>query len=159
VESSLEALQPVRSVRIDSADSPLSQIWNELLNQYHYLGAGPLCGAQIRYLIRGGAGEWLGGLAFSASAWRVEVRDRWIGWNEEAPRTSAGSDCQQPVFDSALRARAKSSFACLGFSVAAGGKRLVRAVMAMSPRWWKRLSMRSALQGPAIRPPTGSWSA
>ena len=86
VESSLEALQPVSLVRIDSADSPLSRIWNELMNQDHYLGAGPLCGAQIRYLLRSGTGEWLGGLAFSASAWRVEARDRWIGWNEEARR-------------------------------------------------------------------------
>ena len=86
VESSLEALQPVSLVRIDSADSPLSRIWNELMNQDHYLGAGPLCGAQIRYLLRSGTREWLGGLAFSASAWRVEARDRWIGWNEEARR-------------------------------------------------------------------------
>ena len=75
------------------------------MNQEHYLGAGPLCGAQIRYLLVSGAGEWLGGLAFSAPAGRAQARDRWIGWNEEA-RTFAGSDCQQPVFDSTLRARA-----------------------------------------------------
>jgi hypothetical protein len=86
VESSLEALQPVSLLRIDSADSPHSRIWNELMNQEHYLGAGPLCGAQIRYLLCSGAGGWLGGLAFSASAWRVEARDRWIGWNEQARR-------------------------------------------------------------------------
>jgi Domain of unknown function (DUF4338)/Transposase DNA-binding/Transposase Tn5 dimerisation domain len=86
VESSLEALQPVSLLRIDSADSPHSRIWNELMNQEHYLGAGPLCGAQIRYLLCSGAGGWLGGLAFSASAWRVEARDRWIGWNEQGRR-------------------------------------------------------------------------
>ena len=86
IESSLEALQPVSLLRIDSADSPHSRIWNELMNQEHSLGAGPLCGAQIRYLLGSGAGEWLGGLAFSASAWRVEARDRWIGWNEQARR-------------------------------------------------------------------------
>jgi hypothetical protein len=44
VESSLEALQPVSLLRIDSADSPHSRIWNELMNQEHYLGAEPLCG-------------------------------------------------------------------------------------------------------------------
>lgn len=86
VETSLQVLQPVSLVRINSADSALSRIWNDLMNQYHYLGAGPLCGAQIRYLIRSGTGEWLGGLAFSASAWRVKARDRWIGWNEEVRR-------------------------------------------------------------------------
>jgi hypothetical protein len=86
VEESLEALQPVSLVPIEGAESTLSSIWNELMNQYHYLGAGPLCGAQIRYLIRSQAGEWLGGLAFSAAAWQLAARDRWIGWSPEARR-------------------------------------------------------------------------
>ena len=85
-ETSLEALQPVSLVRINSADRAVSRVWKELMNRYHYLGAGPLCGAQMRYLIRSAAGEWLGGLAFSAAAWRVEARDRWIGWSREARR-------------------------------------------------------------------------
>ncbi len=86
VECSLTELQPVSLVRINSAGSTVSRVWNELMNRYHYLSAGPLCGAQIRYLIRSGAGEWLGGLAFSAAAWRLEARDRWIGWSEAARR-------------------------------------------------------------------------
>ena len=49
----------------------------------HYLGAGPLCGAQLRYLVRCREGL-LGALAFSASAWRLGTRDRWIGWSERA---------------------------------------------------------------------------
>jgi hypothetical protein len=82
----LSVLQPVSLVRIGSADSAASRTWNALMNRYHYLGAGPLCGAQIRYLIRSGTGEWLGGLAFSAAAWQVQPRDRWIGWSSEARR-------------------------------------------------------------------------
>ncbi len=85
-ETSLEALQPLSLVRIDSADCAVSRVWKQLMNRYHYLGAGPLCGAQIRYLIRSGTGEWLGGLAFSAAAWRLGARDRWIGWGGEARR-------------------------------------------------------------------------
>jgi Druantia protein DruA/Transposase Tn5 dimerisation domain/Transposase DNA-binding len=85
-ETPLSVLQPVSLVRIDSADSAASRTWNALMNGYHYLGAGPLCGAQIRYLIRSGTGEWLGGLAFSAAAWQVDPRDRWIGWSSEARR-------------------------------------------------------------------------
>ena len=54
------------------------------MERYHYLGSGPLCGAQLRYLIRSGKGQWLGGLAFSASAWRVKARDGWIGWSDRA---------------------------------------------------------------------------
>lgn len=86
VEQPLAALQPVNLVRVNRADRRASRIWNDLMNQYHYLGAGPLCGAQLRYLITSGAGEWLGGLAFSAAAWQLEARDRWIGWSGEARR-------------------------------------------------------------------------
>lgn len=46
--------------------------------------SGPLCGAQIRYLARSGRFGYIGGLSFSACARRVESRDAWIGWTEEA---------------------------------------------------------------------------
>ena len=65
----LKSLQPVEVIRIDSSDSAKSRIWNELMEQYHYLGAGPLCGSQVRYLIRSEKHGWLGGLAF----WMVRL--------------------------------------------------------------------------------------
>jgi hypothetical protein len=80
----LKELGGVDLVRIDSSDSQESKIWNTLMERYHYLGSGPLCGAQIRYLIKSSRFGWLGGLSFSAAAWRIEARDRWIGWSEEA---------------------------------------------------------------------------
>jgi len=40
----------------------------------------------MRYLIKSSRYGWLGGLAFSAAAWRVEARDRWIGWSDEGRR-------------------------------------------------------------------------
>jgi hypothetical protein len=52
----------------------------------HPLGSGPLCGAQLRYLIRSPGCGWLGGLAFSAAAWHLASRDRWIGWSDAARR-------------------------------------------------------------------------
>lgn len=71
-------VRPVtRRDRQDHAD------WVRLMGSSHYLGAGPLCGAQIRYLVRCSEGL-LGALAFSASAWRLGARDRWIGWSESA---------------------------------------------------------------------------
>jgi hypothetical protein len=82
----LVELQPVEVVPVGVAESRAAQTWNEYLNRYHPQGAGPLCGAQIRYSIRSRTGEWLGGLAFSAAAWRLEARDCWIGWNEQARR-------------------------------------------------------------------------
>jgi hypothetical protein len=83
---SLEELGGVDLVRIDSSDSKESKIWNALMGTYHYLGSGPLCGAQMRYLMKSRSFGWLGGLAFSAAAWRVEARDSWIGWSEESRR-------------------------------------------------------------------------
>jgi len=84
IECSLKELGGVELVRVNSAESQASRCWNELMERYHYLGSGPLCGAQLRYLIKSGKGQWLGGLAFSASAWRIQARDHWIGWSDRA---------------------------------------------------------------------------
>ena len=57
-----------------------SRLWNGLIARYHYLGYTPLPGAQLRYLIHWDGGV-LGALGFGAAAWKVAVRDRWIGWD------------------------------------------------------------------------------
>jgi hypothetical protein len=62
----------------------LSRVWRGLLDAHHYLKSGPLCGAQLRYLVRSPRYGWLGGLSYSACAWRVECRDEWIGWTQGA---------------------------------------------------------------------------
>ncbi|NJO12291.1 MAG: DUF4338 domain-containing protein [Gammaproteobacteria bacterium] len=80
----MKSLQPVELVLIGSADSAASRVWNELMDQHHYLGRGPLCGAQLRYLVRSEPHGWLGGVSFSAAAWRLQARDQWIGWNDAA---------------------------------------------------------------------------
>lgn len=84
IACSLRALGGVELVKVTSADSKVSKTWNELMERYHYLGSGPLCGAQLRYLIKSAKGQWLGGLSFSASAWCVKARDQWIGWSHGA---------------------------------------------------------------------------
>ena len=81
----LEELGPIQLVLVGSRQSQNYRVWKGLLETYHYLGAGPLCGAQLRYLIQCPRG-WLGALAFSAAALRLESRDQWIGWSEVARR-------------------------------------------------------------------------
>jgi hypothetical protein len=83
---SLEELGEVEIVPITSRYSKSSRQWNHLLDAYHYLGNGPLCGAQIRYLVRSESYGYLGGLSFSAATWRLKARDEWIGWSERARR-------------------------------------------------------------------------
>jgi len=85
-EGKLEQLEPIKLIAVGSADSRASREWNEMMNRYHYLGAGPLCGAQMRYLVHSENYGYLGGLAFSAAAWRLESRDEWIGWADPARR-------------------------------------------------------------------------
>ena len=69
---------------IPVSSSALSRVWRGLLDAHHYLNSGPLCGAQLRYLIRSARYGWLGGLSYSACALRVSCRDEWIGWSQAA---------------------------------------------------------------------------
>lgn len=79
INQPLKALLPIEISLVNN--SPQSQLWNELVERYHYLGYKPLIGAQIRYLFRSSSGI-LGIIGFSAAAWRIASRDQWIGWSE-----------------------------------------------------------------------------
>ena len=59
-----------------------SYLWNEYVDRYHYLRYTPLPGAQLRYFATA-RGQVLALLSFSASAWKTEPRDRFIGWTRE----------------------------------------------------------------------------
>ena len=82
----LEQLGKINIVPVSSRYSQASQIWNALMQRWHYLGKGPLCGAQIRYLVESSRHGWVGALAFSAAQWRMRERDKYIGWSEAARR-------------------------------------------------------------------------
>ena len=57
-------------------------LWAEYVHRYHPLGYKQSFGAQQRYFICCTQG-YLGCLLFSASAWALDSRDTWIGWNIE----------------------------------------------------------------------------
>ena len=79
VTAQLADLGPVEIVAVSSRYAETSRVWNDLMGTYHYLGAGPLCGAQIRYLVRCDRYGWLGALAFSSATLRLKEREKWIG--------------------------------------------------------------------------------
>lgn len=87
IRGSVKQFDDLELIAVSSRTPELSNVWNGLVGTYHYLGAGPLVGAQMRYLIRGGQ-RWLGGLAFSAPAWQSTARDRWIGWSSRARKAN-----------------------------------------------------------------------
>lgn len=84
VKARLAQLGRIDLVLVGSRDSACARLWAALMQAHHYLGAGPLCGAQIRYLVRSQRHGIVGALAFSAAAWRVAARDRYIGWSDRA---------------------------------------------------------------------------
>ena len=84
VKAPLGELGRIDLVLVRSRHSRASRLWRELMQRYHYLGAGPLCGAQLRYLVRSERYGIVGAAAFSAAAWRVRARDRFIGWSDRA---------------------------------------------------------------------------
>ncbi len=56
-----------------------SQLWNEYVDRYHYLGYTPLPGAQLRYFATA-RGQVVALFGFGAAAWKTKPRDRYIGW-------------------------------------------------------------------------------
>ena len=84
-------LRELGEVTVDPVSSRYakeSKIWFALLDQYHYLGSGPLCGAQIRYVVKSSNHGYLGALAFSSASWALKYRDDYIGWTENARRAN-----------------------------------------------------------------------
>ena len=73
---------------VTSSDSKASMTWKSLLDEHHYLGSGPLVGAQIRYLIHSSVYGYIGAMSFSSAAWALIKRDEWIGWTEGARRAN-----------------------------------------------------------------------
>ena len=86
-DSTLKAVVgEIRIIKICSRYCKPYRIWKELMDRYHYLGSGPLCGNQMKYLIESERYGYVWGLAFSSSAWSLEARDKWIGWDERCRR-------------------------------------------------------------------------
>lgn len=56
--------------------------WREWVGRFHYIGYKIPFGAHLRYFIQTDQAQRLGCLQISSPAWRMAVRDRWIGWGE-----------------------------------------------------------------------------
>lgn len=86
VACSLDRLGEIEVWPVSSRFARDSRVWNDLMSRFHPRGKGPLCGAQLRYVVRSSRQGWLGGLSFSAATWRLKDREKWIGWSEPARR-------------------------------------------------------------------------
>jgi Domain of unknown function (DUF4338) len=77
-----EPVHLLGELKFNLVTSKNSQLWNEYIHRYHYLGFTPLPGAQLRYFVTMNA-QILALLGFGASAWQAAPRDNFIGWNHE----------------------------------------------------------------------------
>jgi len=60
------------------------QLFKDLVSWYHYLGYAMLYGARLQYLcyVSRPRREVVGCMQFSSLAWRMKLRDQWIGWDD-----------------------------------------------------------------------------
>jgi len=58
-------------------------LWNQYVERYHTLGYRLPFGAHQRYFMLSNRDQPLGCILFSAAAWALSARDRWIGWTQE----------------------------------------------------------------------------
>lgn len=60
-------------------------LWSYLLHHHHYLGLPKLVGEHLRHLAFAD-GQVVACLAWASAAWKVNARDRFIGWDESTKR-------------------------------------------------------------------------
>jgi hypothetical protein len=82
VSCSLHVLDDMTLVLVDNPLSEEARTWKSIM-QLRYLGDRLFC-AGLRYLVHSSVQGWLGALAFSPAAFRVTVREQFIGWNEQS---------------------------------------------------------------------------
>ncbi len=88
IECGLSELGCIQIQMVKSRYKKASKIWRDLMDAHHYLGSGPLMGAQIRYLVHSSIFGYIGAASFSSAAWALKDRDKFIGWTEAARRNN-----------------------------------------------------------------------
>ncbi len=79
ISGRLAALQPLHLQPAHTL--PLRRHVGQLLTQYHYRGFNGPVGENVQYLVEDVAGRDVAVMVFGAAAWKVAVRDEFIGWS------------------------------------------------------------------------------
>lgn len=79
---SVEEYGPIEVELVQSQEQRL--VFRELVSRHHYLGYAMAYGARLQYLayVSRPRREVVGCVQFSSPAWRLKVRDQWIGWDD-----------------------------------------------------------------------------
>ena len=80
IKGSVKDLKPISIFMVSGTEDEL--IWDELVAKYHYLGHKRIMGRRIKYLVL-----WqerpIAALSFNSAVLRTEVRDTFIGWDDD----------------------------------------------------------------------------
>ncbi len=93
----LSDIKPVKIINV-SYGSEYEKAFNYIMNEYHYLGYGRSVGQNMKYMLLGREERFLGCLLFGAAAWKMEARDRWIGWSADVRELNLGLICNNTRF-------------------------------------------------------------
>ncbi len=83
----VEEYTPLEVVLAENCDQ--RKLFRDLLSRYHYLGYAMPFGARLQYLVYVSRPrrEVVACVQFSSPAWRMKVRDQWIGWDDKTRST------------------------------------------------------------------------
>lgn len=96
IECSLQSLRPLSLALAHSLG--LRRQVGGLLAQYHYCGFHGAVGENVQYLAKDAQGRELAVMVFGAAAWKVAVRDEFIGWSVQQRRQHLGAIANQQRF-------------------------------------------------------------
>jgi hypothetical protein len=86
IESQLSILEPLSIVPAQSREELALFDW--LLWRYHYLPYSGAAGENIKYLVFDCRARPLACLLYGAAAWKLSVRDQFIGWSKQQRETN-----------------------------------------------------------------------
>ena len=72
-------------VQVRLLESGEREPFDRLMIQEHYLGNAQLVGEQLRYVAEY-QGQWVALMSWSAAAYKLKLREAWIGWSERQKR-------------------------------------------------------------------------
>jgi len=82
----LETLREAGTVELELVETGEDRRqWREWVDRHHYIGCKVPFGAYVRYFVRVSRPQpqRVGCLQISSPSWKMAVRDRWIGWDDE----------------------------------------------------------------------------
>lgn len=81
----LAEVGPLAVHRVRGPRDSWHDVWKRSVAAHHYLGVGPLCGAQLRYVVCAGE-QVVAAVSFSACALHLAAREGFIGWSRAGCR-------------------------------------------------------------------------